>query len=358
MSDREVNPIRKGIIAGCKNLGIRQDEKTELSNGVKEIFDKGLFKGEIKFNEPMSGYTSLKIGGPVAIMVFPEDPASLKNVLISANRKKISVFVLGAGTNLLVRDEGVDGIAVCLRAFNRVEAIENIEKVIQHLSWEMDTEVAVGFFVEAGTLLGSVINFTKKNGYSGIEALAGIPGTFGGAVCMNAGSFDTEIKDVIVSVALMKMDGKIVILGEDELKFSYRGLNIPDDSIILSANIVLKKDNPENVSKRIREFLKKKKQTQPIGQPSAGCVFGNPEGDFAGRLIDAAGCKGMKIGDVEVSSIHANYFINRGTAKCKDFIKLMETVKARVKEFSGIKLETEIKIIGHPHSIAEVERDD
>lgn len=333
---------------------------------VKEIFEKGLFKGEIKFDEPMSGYTSLKIGGPVAIMVFPEDPASLKNVLISANREKIPVFVLGAGTNLLVRDKGVDGIAVSLKAFKNIEFIPHLsagQKGAGFIQNNPPIPTLVkggkgGLFVEAGVFLNELINFTKKNGYSGIEALAGIPGTFGGAVCMNAGSFDTEIKDVIVSVALMKMDGKIVILGEDELKFSYRSLNIPDDSIILSANIVLKKDSPENVAKRIREFLKKKKQTQPIGQPSAGCVFGNPEGDFAGRLIDAAGCKGMKIGDVEVSTIHANYFINKGTAKCKDFIKLMETVKTRVKKFSGITLETEIKIIGYPHSVAEVERYD
>jgi UDP-N-acetylmuramate dehydrogenase len=313
---------------------------------VREIFEKGLFKGEIKFNEPMSNYTSLKIGGPVEIMVFPEDPVSLRNVLAAAAREKIPFFVLGAGTNLLTRDSGVEGVAVSLRAFKSIEMIQNLEKVAPHLLQGKDSEAVAGFFVGAGVALASLINFTKKQGYSGIEALAGIPGSFGGAVYMNAGSFGTEIKDVLISVALMTADGRIEILEKSNLNFTYRRSNIPDNSAVLSANIVLKKDSPERVSERVMEFLKKKKNTQPIGKPSAGCVFKNPEGDSAGRLIDSAGCKGMRIGDVEVSRLHANYFINIGRAVCRDFIELMEIVKKKVKESSGIDLEPEVKIIG------------
>lgn len=318
--------------------------------GLKKIFDKGFFKGEIKFDQPMSAFTSLKIGGPVDIMVFPEDPISLKNVIIAARKEDIPVFVFGAGTNLLVRDEGVDGIAVSLRSFRSIEFIQNIK--------ETNIKGSVALFVEAGVPLSGLINFTKEKGYSGIEALVGIPGTIGGAVYMNAGSFGTEIKDVIISVALMKMDGKIVILEKDELKFSYRSSNIPNDAIILSANIVLKKNSPENVSACINEFLRKRRYSQPVGESAAGCVFKNPEGDSAGRLIEAAGCKGMRVGDVEVSPVHANYFINLGEATCRDFIELMENVKARVKEYSGITLEPEIKIIGHPHSTEGVDRYD
>lgn len=313
---------------------------------VKEMLGESLFKGEMRFNEPMSAYTSLKIGGPVEIMVFPEDPVSLKNVLIAVRREKIPVFVFGSGTNLLVRDRGLDGVAVSLKAFKNIKSIQNIKEALPYVSTTTDSEASTALFVEAGVLLNELINFTKKNGYSGIEELAGIPGTFGGAICMNAGSFGTEIKDVVVSVTVMNMDGEIMILEKEGLKFSHRNSNIPEDTIILSANIVLKKNSPENVSERVREVLKKKKYTQPIGELSAGCVFKNPEGDYAGRLIDAAGCKGIKIGDLEVSTVHANYFINRGGATCKDFIELMETVKVRVKEFSGITLEPEIKIIG------------
>ncbi|MEK6528931.1 MAG: UDP-N-acetylmuramate dehydrogenase, partial [Nitrospirota bacterium] len=298
-----------------------------IDKNLKGIFGKGFFKGEVKFHEPMSDHTSLKIGGPVEIMVFPEDPVSLKNVLAAAAREKIPFFVLGAGTNLLVRDGGTEGIAVSLRAFKRIEMIQNLEKIAPHLLQGKDSEVIAGFFVETGVALSSLINFARKHGYSGIEALAGIPGSFGGAVYMNAGSFGTEIKDVIISVALMTVDGRIEILGKDKLNFFYRRSNIPDNAAILSANIVLKKDSPEKVSERVMEFLKKKKNTQPLGRLSAGCVFRNPEGDSAGRLIDAAGCKGMNIGDVEVSGLHANYFINRGRATCRDFIELMGIVR-------------------------------
>ncbi len=323
---------------------------------LKEIFNKGLFRGEIKFDQLLSAYTSLRIGGPAEVMVFPEDVVSLKNVLIEAKKENIPVFVIGSGTNLLVRDGGLDGIAICLKTFKRIEIIRNINSLplpphppLTKGGQEGGKEEMGGFiglFVEAGVPLGSLINFTKKNGYSGIEALAGIPGTFGGAVYMNAGSFGTEIKDVIISVALMNMDGRIEILEKDSLKFSYRSSNLPASTIILSANIILKKDTSENITSCVTEFLKKKKGSQPIGESSAGCVFKNPEGDYAGRLIEALGCKGMRAGDAEVSRVHANYFINRGKASSKDFIELMEIVKEKVREHSGIILETEIKIVG------------
>lgn len=313
---------------------------------IKEIFEKGLFEGKIKFDEPMSAYTSLKIGGPLEIMVFPEDIVSLKNVLIAARGQGIPLFVLGAGTNLLVRDGGVDGMAVCLTAFKNIRIIANLKNLVPYKSSAIELESYVGIFVEAGVPLGKLINFTKKNGYSGIEALAGIPGTFGGAVYMNAGSFGTEIKDVLVSVAVMNMKGEIRILEKEGLKFSYRSSNIAADMIILSANIILKKDSPEKVSGLVKEFLEKKRLSHPVGELSAGCIFKNPGGDSAGRLIEAAGCKGIMAGDAEVSTVHANYFINKGRATCRDFMKLMETVKVKVKGFSDITLEPEIRIIG------------
>jgi len=301
---------------------------------VKEILEKGLFRGEIKFDEPMAAHTSLKIGGPVEIMVFPEDPVSLKNVLLAAGKEKIPVFIIGAGTNLLAGDRKIKGIAISLKAFRNIELTRETN------------DKNVGLFVEAGVPLGNLVNFAKKEGYAGIETLAGIPGSFGGAVSMNAGSFGTEVKDVLVSVAVMNMDGEIIILERDKLRFSYRSSNLPDDLIILSANIVLGKDSPEDVTKCIKKLLRKKRLTQPLGEPSAGCVFKNPVGDTAGRLIDAAGCKGMRAGDVEVSTVHANYFINKGRAACKDFVRLMNAVKAKVKRYCGVTLEPEIRIIG------------
>jgi UDP-N-acetylmuramate dehydrogenase len=302
-----------------------QDLKSEI---------RELFEGDIKFDEPMSAHTSLKIGGKVEIMVFPEDPLSLKNVLLAAKRENIPVFVFGAGTNLLVGDKAIEGIAISLRAFRAIEVTRASD------------DYSVVLHVGAGVPLPMLINFAQKNGYSGIEALAGIPGYTGGAVYMNAGSFDTEFRDVIVSVAVMDMHGEIMILEKNKLNFTYRSANLPEGSIILSANILLRKYYTVEVEKRVKEFLRKKKASQPLGEFSAGCVFKNPEGDAAGRLIDAAGCKGMRVSDMEVSTVHANYFINKGKATCKDFLELMETVKARVKEYSGMTLEPEVRIIG------------
>ena len=310
-----------------------------MSDVVSKIKDN--FNGEIMLDEPMSGHTSLKIGGPVEVVVFPEDPVSLRNVMLIAREEKMPVFVLGGGTNLLVGDRGIKGICVSLREFRKIELARGSD----------DRNVVL--FIEAGVPVSFLLNYTRKNGYSGIEALAGIPGLFGGAVYMNAGSFGTEIKDLIVSVAVMNREGVIMILHREELNFSYRSSNIADDMIIMSANILLKRDDPEAVGSRIRGYLDRKRETQPLGEASAGCVFKNPvgidinrEGDTAGSMIERAGCKGMMEGDAEVSMTHANFFMNRGKATCRDYIKLMDAVRSRVEEFSGIRLEPELKIIG------------
>ena len=305
-----------------------------INRGLKDFFDKGLFKGEVRFEEPMSAHTSLRIGGPAEIMAFPEEPMSLKNIVIAAKREQVPVFIFGGGTNLLVSDEGIGGIVIALKTFNKIE-----------FTRESDDKKAV-LYVGAGAPLAKLISFAQKNGCRGIEALAGIPGCWGGAVFMNAGSFGVEVKDVLVSVALMDINGEIRILKKDQLNFSYRSSSIPESSIILSANVSLSRDSSDDILKRIKEFLNRKRASQPLLEPSAGCVFKNPPGEAAGRLIEAAGCKEMRIGDAEVSAVHANYFINKGKATCTDFIALMEKVKERVKEHSGLVLEPEIKIVG------------
>lgn len=301
---------------------------------LEEVFQKGLFRGEVRYNEPLSGHTSLKIGGPVDVMVFPEDPMSLKNILMTVHRESIPFYIIGAGTNILVDDDGLPGVAVSLKEFNKIELTRS------------DDEERVVLYVGAGASLARLMSYAQKNGYSGMEALAGIPGSFGGVVSMNAGSFGTEIKDVLVSVAVMSVSGELKIIEKERLIFTYRNSNIPDDQIILSANVSLQKDDPEEVKKRTREFLARKKERQPLGVLSAGCVFKNPEGSSAGKLIDEAGCKGLKAGSVEVSRVHANYFISRGDATCRDFISLMETVKEKVREYCGTELEPEIRILG------------
>ena len=303
------------------------------TQNLKDIFSEGLFEGEVKFREPMRNHTSLRIGGPADIFAMPQDLSSLKNMHINLRRNKIPFFPLGGGTNILVRDGGIEGAVISLRSFRRTGVLSKDNKYAY-------------LFAEAGTLLQRIVNFSKENGYSGVEGLAGIPGTVGGAIFGNAGAFGYEMKDVLISVEVMDIEGRIKRFKAEEINFGYRSTSISRNELILDAEIKLKKDEKEEVSAKVDDFLEKKREKQPLREPSAGCVFKNPAGLSAGKLIDEAGCKGIKIGDVEVSSIHANFFINKGEAKASDFIRLMEEVAHRVKERFRVVLDPEIKIVG------------
>jgi UDP-N-acetylmuramate dehydrogenase len=190
------------------------------------------------------------------------------------------------------------------------------------------------------------VSFSKEQGYSGIEGLIGIPGSVGGAIAGNAGAFGHSIKNSLVSVKVINPNKGIYEMSASELGLEYRTSKIPEDTVILSANMRLRKDVKEDVVKKTDCFLKQKRKTQPLLEMSAGCVFKNPEGTSAGKLIDEADCKGMRIGDVEVSLVHTNFFINKGNAKASDFLKLMDKVKKRVMKVFGTELEPEIRIMG------------
>ncbi|MEW6162314.1 MAG: UDP-N-acetylmuramate dehydrogenase [Nitrospirota bacterium] len=303
------------------------------SEKLKDIFSGDLFKGETRFMEPMMNHTSLRIGGPADVFVIPRDFPSLKNILVILRRRGIPFLPLGGGTNVLVRDGGIEGVVISLKSFRKIEILS-------------EDKVDVKVYVEAGTPIQRLVNFSREKGYSGIEGLAGIPGFVGGAICGNAGAFGYEMKDVLISVSIMDAEGRIERLRAKDIDFGYRKSSISSTELLLSAEIILEKDKEEYVSARIEDFLKRKWESQPISEPSAGCVFKNPHGLSAGRLIDEAGCKGMGIGDVEVSSIHANFFINKGRARASDFIRLMEEVAQRVKKRFGVLLEPEIRIVG------------
>jgi len=304
-------------------------EKGDIKTRIGEVFN-----GEVMYDEPMAYHTTLRIGGPVDVMVFPDGIRSLKALLELSTVEGIPVWVIGNGSNLLVNDRGLRGMAISLKLFRDIRFIKKTE----------DGDIILS--VDAGVSLGNLITYTKRHGYSGMEPLVGIPGTFGGAVYTNAGSFGREIKDLIVSVTVIDRRGEIKTLHQREIGFSYRSSNLPSDLIILNACIRLTHGDEGIISREINRFLQIKRTTQPISERSAGCVFKNPQGYPAGRLIDEAGCKGMRVGDVEVSSIHANYFINKGNATFRDFMKLMTDVMERVKRHSGVILEPEINIAG------------
>ncbi|MDH5768622.1 MAG: UDP-N-acetylmuramate dehydrogenase [Nitrospirota bacterium] len=283
--------------------------------------------------EPMSDHTSLRIGGPAEVFTVPQDLISLKNMRLTLKREQIPFFTLGGGTNILVRDGGMEGAVISFNSFRKIEVLSEDDEYVQ-------------LSVETGTPLQRLVNFSKENGYSGLEGLVGIPGTVGGAIVGNAGAFGYEMKDVLVLVEIMNAEGEIGKCKAEKIDFGYRRSSISSAEVILSAEIRLKKDKKKNVSTKVEDFLQKKWKQQPISESSAGCVFKNPPELYAGMLIDEVGCKGMRIGDVEVSTIHANFFINKGRATASDFLHLINEVAHRVKEKFGVVLEPEIKIIG------------
>jgi len=299
----------------------------------RAIFTEGFFEGEVRFMEPMSNHTSLRIGGAAEIFAMPRDLDSLKNIHLNLKKSNIPYIALGSGTNILIRDGGIEGAVVLLRSLKKIEVLREEDQF-------------VFIHADAGALLAKLVRFSQEHGYSGLEGLAGIPGTVGGAICGNSGAFGYEIKDVLLSLEMMNGEGIVSRRRAEDIAFGYRKSGIRPEEFILGAEIRLKKDHAEAVSKRIGEFLRTKRERQPIWEPSAGCVFKNPPGASAGKLLDEAGCRGAKIGEVEVSEVHANFFVNKGNANASDFIKLMELVSLRVEKRFGILLEPEIKILG------------
>jgi UDP-N-acetylmuramate dehydrogenase len=310
----------------------RQEQKMKIQE-LKDIFPQGLFEGEVIFMEPMRSHTSLRIGGSADIFVIPHDLSSLIRILNHLRKNDIPVFPVGSGTNLLVRDGGIEGAVISLKSFRRIGVLKQ------------DTE-HVHLAVEAGALLQRLVHYVGENGYSGIEGLAGIPGTVGGAICGNSGAHGYEMKDALISVEILDKAGNVKKVNAKEISFGYRSSDISPDELILDAELKLAVHDREAVSERIENFLRVRRESQPVWEQTAGCVFKNPPGLSAGKLIDEAGCKGMRIGENEVSTLHANFFINKGSGTASDFVRLMEEVILRVKERSGVVLEPEIKIVG------------
>jgi UDP-N-acetylmuramate dehydrogenase len=289
----------------------------------------GLIKGRVLFDAPMRQFTSMKVGGPADSLLFPKDADELKKVIRFARRKKIPFLILGKGTNLVVRDKGVRGWVINLTQGMKKIKIDG--KMIE---------------AEAGLSLQQLVQFSIQKGLTGLEPFYGIPGTVGGGLAMNAGAWGAELKDVLLSVTLMKEDGEIVERSRSRLRFSYRGLVIPPSWIILKGRFQLKKGKKEKTLERVKSYSEMRKRKQPLDYPSAGSIFKNPKGGPAGKWIEEAGLKGFRIGQAMVSDRHANFIINLGKAKAEEVIRLMEFVEKKIYEEKGISLEREVKVVG------------
>jgi len=294
------------------------------------LFQIERFKGKALFNVPMSRYTSLKIGGNADCMAFPKDETDLRDILSFAASKNFPVHLIGAGTNLLVRDGGIRGVVV------------NMSEGFSDINWTGEDICIAG----SGLRLAELLSEASRRGLTGLEFACGIPGTIGGAVIMNAGAYGGEMKDVVEGIEILTAKLKKGFLSRAELKFSYRHSAVPQGAIILRAHMRFEKNTPDGVEGRMKEFRKKRETTMAIRFPNAGSIFKNPEGFSAGKLIDETGLKGKRIGDAAISEIHANYIVNTAHATARDVLSLMALMRDTVHRNTGIVLEPEIRVMG------------
>lgn len=289
----------------------------------------GEIRGEVRFKEPLCFHTSLRIGGPADIFIIPQDAEDVRKALAFAEKERLPYFALGGGYNTLVKDKGIRGVVI------------KLEGCLGRMEFHGE-EVTVG----AGAGLSALIREGANLSLGGIECLIGIPATIGGALAMNAGTHDGAIGDFVSAVYFLYPDGTLGELKPGNGAFVYRELHFPPGAVLLGARIRLTRRPQREIQADLKQRLKMKKATQPLALASAGCVWKNPSSDFAGRLVERAGCKGKRVGGAEISAKHANFIVNRGGATAADFVGLMELTRERVWKQTQIMLEAELKIVG------------
>jgi UDP-N-acetylmuramate dehydrogenase len=281
------------------------------------------------FDCPMGPYTTFRAGGKAEALCAVKDVLQLKELLSFARREGFPYLIVGKGSNILVKDGGLKGIALLLRG--ELEGVEEKEDAIH---------------AGGGLGLSELIRFCQRRGLAGLEFLAGIPGTVGGAVAMNAGAWGKSTGDVVTGVEIITAHGEGVTKNRSEIQFGYRKAVLPRGSVVVRAMFKVTQDRPEAVGERVRDYLERRKATQPLDYPSAGSVFKNPPHDYAGRLLEMAGMKGKRIGGAMISDKHANVIVNVGGASAEDILALMEKARQKVREQTGVELEPEIKVVG------------
>lgn len=285
-------------------------------------------RGSVLFDEPMSRHTSFRIGGPADLLASPSDRDDLRSLLRAA-AGRVPYIIIGNGSNLLVSDRGIRGAVVAIgKGFRQLE--------------RRGPRVSAG----AGLSLPGLVDRCRMMGLSGLEWAAGIPGSLGGALVMNAGAYGGQISDVVESVCGVLPSGRTAELKPSEIRFSYRRAHYPAGFVITGCRLRLAEGRPASIKRLMDKWLGMRRRNQPLSLPSAGCIFKNPEGDSARRLIGVAGLRGRKEGGAQVSRKHANFIVNYGGAKAADVLRLMDQVAEGVLDEFGIKLEPEVKLVG------------
>lgn len=286
--------------------------------------------GSVRLAEPMSRHTTWRIGGPADVFVEPGGVDELRRTVVLARERSIPFLVIGNGSNLLVSDAGIHGLVIKIcHGMSRVSVAGNT------------------ISAEAGARLSGLLQASREAGLGGFEFTAGIPGTVGGAIVMNAGANGSCMGNLVQSVTVMNFSGEVVCFEQGQLNFGYRTCALQDyPGIVVQANFTCQPKPKTEIQQTIEQYLSRRRLTQPLKYPNAGSVFKNPPGDSAGRLIELAGAKGMRFGGIQVSELHANFFVNNGNGTASEVLALVDTVRQMVSEKFGLTLALEVKIVG------------
>ena len=294
---------------------------------------RGCWPGEIHWDCPLARYSTLRVGGPADALIEPAGRTELARLVSRLNENGIPWLVIGRGSNILAADRGVAGVVIVLgRHFSALDWAGTVE--------------APGCLVEAGCSLPRLLAWCARHGISGLEFLAGIPGTVGGAIMMNAGAFGGEISQVLRLAELLDGAGRIETRRLSAEDFCYRGWREPHHKVVVAGLFTGRADEPREIVRRCQDYVRRRRAKQPKAVASAGSFFKNPPGEAAGRLIEQAGLKGLTVGGAQVSPAHANFLVNRGQATAYDFWRLMRLVQGLVEGRCGIRLEPEVRFVG------------
>lgn len=285
---------------------------------------------KVLIKEYMMNHTTFRVGGPADVVVLPENYDDIKKTIEIANKFNIPFMIIGNGSNLLIKDGGIRGIVIKIS--------DNISNI------EIDKNIVK---VQSGMMMNRASDFILKSSLKGFEFASGIPGTIGGAITMNAGAYDGEMKDIVKSVKCMDKNGKIIHYDKEEMNFGYRKSRVQEENlIVLEVELELEKGNYDEIKEKIDEFTKKRTTKQPLELASAGSTFKRPTGYFAGKLIEDSGLRGFRYKNTGVSQKHCGFVVNYGDSKADDIINLIKMVQKIVYDNFKVELETEVKIIG------------
>lgn len=298
-----------------------------------------IVQGRVLRQAPLSQFTSFRIGGPADAIAEPGGLQELKDLITYLREEKIPRIVLGAGTNVLFHDRGFRGAVVRTNQLKRMDFLSDGLKTVR-------------ITVSAGMPLPQLVKRTCDLGWTGLENLWGIPGSFGGAVVTNAGAGGASMADHMITIKFLSETAEETSLEKKDFQFGYRFMRLPRKSVVVVGILELMRGDEETIAEAISAARARRQQSQPSGKPSAGCVFKNPTPDKpAGAIIDRLGFKGKTVGDAQVSEVHANYIVNLGAARAGDVLELMEMIRTRVREAEGLELEPEIHVVGEEAEI-------